>query len=175
MYATSSERISTMSADTIHVSAHDGRRADFPGLGTRYLVRGDQTDGRFALIEHTIPPRALAAPVHTHEDEDEYSYVLSGRMGAVVGDEVVEAGPGELVAKPRGIPHAFWNAGDEPVRLLELISPGAFGQYFADLAPILAAAGEPDVQAVAAIQSRFRLSMDFQSIGPLCERFGLHA
>jgi mannose-6-phosphate isomerase-like protein (cupin superfamily) len=148
-------------------------RADFPGLGTRYLIRSDQTDGRFALIEHTIPPRRLAAPVHTHESEDEYSFVLRGRMGAMVGDEVVEAGPGELVAKPRGIPHAFWNAGDEPVRLLELISPGGFDQYFADLAPILSAGGEPDFQAIGAIQARYRLSMDIDSMGPLCERFGV--
>jgi mannose-6-phosphate isomerase-like protein (cupin superfamily) len=148
-------------------------RADFLGLGTRYLVRGDQTEGRFALIEHTIPPRALAAPVHTHQHEDEYSYVLSGRMGALVGEDEIEAGPGELVAKPRGVPHAFWNAGDEPVRLLELISPGGFDQYFADLAPILNAPGEPDFAALAAIQARYELTMDMDSIGPLVERHRL--
>jgi mannose-6-phosphate isomerase-like protein (cupin superfamily) len=150
-------------------------RADFPGLGTRYLLRSDQTGGRFALIEHTIPPRGLAAPIHTHENEDEYSFILSGRMGAMVGDEVVEAGPGELVAKPRGIPHAFWNAGEEPVRLLELISPGGFEQYFSDLAPILSADGPPDFQAIGAVQARYRLSMDVDSIAPLCERYGLAA
>jgi mannose-6-phosphate isomerase-like protein (cupin superfamily) len=148
-------------------------RADLPGLGTRYLARSDQTDGRFALIEHTIPPHALAAPVHTHENEDEYSYVLSGRMGAMVGDEVIEAGPGELVTKPRGIPHAFWNAGDEPVSLLELISPGAFAQYFADLAPVFSADGPPDFAALAQIQARYRLTMDLESIPALCERYGL--
>src|SRR6476620_11801696 len=129
-------------------------RADLPGLGTRYLIRSDRTGGRFALIEHTIAPRTLAAPVHTHENEDEYSYVLSGRMGAVVGDEVVEAGPGELVAKPRGVAHAFWNAGDEPVRLLELVSPGGFEAYFAELEPLLEAS-QPDLAALAAIQARY--------------------
>src|SRR5918911_405943 len=109
--------------------------ADFPGLGNRFLLRSEQTGGRFALIEHTIAPRALAAPVHTHRNEDEYSYVMSGRMGAMLGDEVIEAGPGELVTKPRGIPHAFWSASDDETRLLELISPGGFEQYFAALAP----------------------------------------
>jgi quercetin dioxygenase-like cupin family protein len=156
----------------MHTSAYQ-ERADFPGLGTRYLVRGEQTGGRFALIEHTIPPRGLAAPVHTHQHEDEYSYVLSGRLGAVVGGEEIEAGPGELVAKPRGIPHAFWNAGDEPVRLLELISPGAFAQYFADLAPLLDVPGEPDFAALAEVQARYGLTMDFDSIGPLVGRHGL--
>lgn len=103
----------------------DGERADVPGLGTRYIVGSDRTDGRFSLLEHTIPARGLAAPVHTHQSEDEYSYVLSGRIGAMVGEEFVEAAPGEVVVKPRGVPHAFWNPGDEEARLLELISPGA--------------------------------------------------
>jgi mannose-6-phosphate isomerase-like protein (cupin superfamily) len=149
------------------------KTADFPGLGTSYLVESDDTDGRFALLEHTIAPHTLAAPVHTHTHEDEYSFVVSGRMGAMVGDEVVEAGPGELVRKPRGVPHAFWNAGDEECRLLELVSPGAFAQYFTDLAPILNAAGPPDFAALGAVQARYDLAMDVDTIGPLSERFGL--
>jgi mannose-6-phosphate isomerase-like protein (cupin superfamily) len=155
------------------LGAAEGERADLPGLGNRYLVRGEDTDGRFAIVEHTIPPRTLAAPTHVHENEDEYSFVLAGRMGAQIGDDVVEAGPGELVRKPRGIPHAFWNPGDEETRLLELISPAGFEQYFADLAPHLAGGGEPDFAALAAIQARYGLSMDLESIGPLTQEHGL--
>jgi mannose-6-phosphate isomerase-like protein (cupin superfamily) len=144
-------------------------RADLPGLANRFLIRTE----RFALVEHTIAPRTLAAPMHTHRNEDEYSYVVSGRMGAIVGDEIVDAGPGELVAKPRGIPHAFWNAGDEPAVVLETISPGGFEQYFADLAPLLAQPGPPDFAALAAVQARYELEMDFASMDELIERFGL--
>jgi mannose-6-phosphate isomerase-like protein (cupin superfamily) len=151
----------------------EGERADLPGLGNRFLMRGGETEGRFALIEHTIPPRTLAAPMHVHRNEDEFSFVLAGRMGAQIGDEVMEAGPGELVRKPRGIPHAFWNPGDEETRLLELISPAGFEQYFADLAPVLAAEGEPDFAALAAIQARYSLEMDFDSIGRLTAEHGL--
>ncbi|HEX8067761.1 MAG TPA: cupin domain-containing protein [Thermoleophilaceae bacterium] len=164
----------------MHPSEHkvgpaDGDRADFPNLGNRYVIRGEETGGRFALIEHTIAPRALAAPTHTHANEDEYSYVLSGRMGAMIGDEVVEAGPGDLVVKPRGIPHSFWNAGDEECRLLELISPGGFERYFADIAPFLTRAEGPDVEGLAAARERYELSMDMESVGPLVERFGLRS
>jgi mannose-6-phosphate isomerase-like protein (cupin superfamily) len=147
--------------------------ADLPGLKNRYLIESAATDARFALIEHRIPPRTLAAPMHTHEREDEYSYVLSGRMGAQIGDELVDAGPGELVVKPRGVPHAFWNAGDEEAVLLELISPGGFAGYFDELAPLLAGGGPPDVEKLAEIQARYALTMDFESIGPLIERHGL--
>jgi mannose-6-phosphate isomerase-like protein (cupin superfamily) len=163
-----------MAAATQHtVGADEGERADFPRLRNRYVLRGDSTGGRFALVEHTIPPRALAAPTHVHEHEDEYSFVLAGRMGAQIGDDLVEAGPGDLVVKPRGIPHAFWNAGEEEVRVLEIISPAGFEQYFADLAPELAAEGEPDLGALAAVQARYGLTMDRDSIGSLSEQHGL--
>jgi mannose-6-phosphate isomerase-like protein (cupin superfamily) len=157
------------------VTSEQGERADFPRLGTRYLIAGEQTGGRFALIEHTIPPRALAAPMHVHEREDECSFVLRGRMGARVGDEEIEAGPGDLVFKPRAVAHAFWNPGDEETRLLELISPAGFERYFAEMAPLLTAEGEPDLAARAQVQSRYRLEMDLTTIEPLMRRHGLEA
>lgn len=137
------------------------------------MLREEDTGGQFALLEHTIPPRTLAAPTHVHAREDEFSYVLAGRVGVQVGDEVTEAGPGELVAKPRGVPHAFWNAGDEEARLLELISPPAFASYFAELAPVLSAGGPPDFDRLGAIQRSYGLSMDPESIEPLMKAHGL--
>ncbi len=163
-----------MPATATHTIGRDeGERADFPKLGSRYLLRPEDTAGAFGLIEHTIPPRTLAAPMHVHEHEDEFSFVLSGRMGAQIGDDVLEAGAGELVLKPRGVPHAFWNAGDEETRVLEIISPGAFAQYFADMAPVLSAAGPPDREALAAIRARYGLTMDASTIESLSEEHGL--
>ncbi len=157
----------------LKISPTDGDRADLHGLGTRYLLRGEDTGGQFALIEHTIPPHALAAPVHLHQNEDEYMFVLSGRVGVQIGDEVADVGPGELVAKPRDVPHAFWNAGDEEARLLELISPPGFAAYFEELAPVLRVEGPPDLEKLAALQERYALQMDFDTIMPLMERHGL--
>jgi quercetin dioxygenase-like cupin family protein len=136
-------------------------------LGTRYLA----TSESFALVEHTLPPRTLGSPLHRHANEDEYSYVLEGRLGAQLGDEVVEAGPGELVQKPRNQEHAFWNAGDEPLRFLEIISPGGFAQYFRELAPVLAAGDHEGVQEIA---GRYELEIDFATIPALAERHGLN-
>jgi quercetin dioxygenase-like cupin family protein len=149
------------------ISSDRCERADFPNLGNAYLLRGDDTGGQFALVEHTIPPRSLAAPTHVHTAEDEFSYVLAGRVGVQVGDEVIEAGVGKLVVKPRRVPHAFWNAGDEEARLLELISPPAFAGYFAEMAPVLSGGGPPDVARLGAIQRRYGLSMDMESRGRL--------
>lgn len=135
-------------------------------LGVGYLIEGED----FALVEHTLPPRALGAPLHKHANEDEYSFVLEGRLGAQLGEEIVEAGPGELVRKPRGQEHAFWNAGDDPLRFLEIISPGRFAEYFRELAPVLAAGDQAGVQEIAA---RYALEIDFATIPALAERHGL--
>ena len=140
-------------------------------LGIHYLVESEATGGAFALVEHTLPPHALGAPLHRHVHEDEYSFVLEGRLGAQLGSEVVEAGPGELVRKPRGQEHTFWNAGDEPLRFLEIISPGRFADYFRELAPALAAGDEAGVQEVVA---RHELEIDFSTIPALAERHGLN-
>jgi len=135
-------------------------------LGIRYLLESDA----LSVVEHTLPPRGLGAPVHTHANEDEYSYVLEGRLGAQLGDEIVTAGPGELVVKLRGQAHTFWNAGDDPLRFLELISPGRFAGYFRELAPLLAAGDEA---AIGEVVARYALEIDFATIPALAERHGL--
>ena len=84
-----------------------------------------------------MPAKGLAAPLHRHNREDEYSFVLEGRMGALLGDDVVYAEPGDLVYKPRGQWHTFWNAGDKPARILEIISPAGFEQFFDELSAIV--------------------------------------
>src|SRR5215216_7774909 len=91
----------------------DGKAGNLGAVGVRFMIDGDETGGDFSLVEHPMSPRALAAPLHIHTREDEYSYVLEGRMGAMLGDDVVEAEAGDLVFKPRNQWHTFWNAGDE--------------------------------------------------------------
>jgi quercetin dioxygenase-like cupin family protein len=154
------------------IGPEDGERVQLLALGVRFLIGGEQTDGRFSLVEHPLPPRALGSPVHTHEREEEYSFVLEGRVGVQLGDDTLVAGPGDLVVKPRGVPHAFWNAGDEPARLLEMISPAGFEDYFRDMAPLLAAE-ERDMTAVAMVAERYGLSIDFATVPGLIEAHGL--
>ena len=152
----------------------EGKSVDLGGLGVRFMIDSDTAGGGFSLVEHPIAPRALAAPLHRHANEDEYSYVLEGRVGVQLGDDVLEAGPGELVFKPRNQWHAFWNAGDEPARLLEIISPAGFEKYFEEIAELLPPQREePDLAALAEVQARYGLEMDPDSIGPLVEKHGL--
>jgi len=157
----------------VKIVGPDGGAAGFLGsIGVRFMIDGANAEKRFSLVEHPMSPRALAAPLHRHSREDEYSFILEGRMGALLGEDVVEAGPGELVFKPRNQWHTFWNASDEPCRILEIISPGGFEDFFRELDGLggsLKAA--PD--QLAQLNERYGLEMQPDSVPDLLERFGL--
>jgi hypothetical protein len=93
-------------------------------------------------------------------------------MGALLGDDVVEAGPGELVFKPRNQWHTFWNAGNEPCRILEIIAPGGFERYFAEL-DALGGSTNADPAALAQLKQRYGLQSRPETVPELLERFGL--
>src|SRR3954470_8279125 len=150
----------------------EGKYAQIGAMGVRFMIDPEQGGG-FSLVEHPIAPRALAAPMHTHTHEDEYSYVLEGEVGVQVGDEVSVARPGDLVFKPRGVQHAFWNAGDTPARVLEIISSAPFAKYFEEIGPMMVGPSGPDFAAIAALQARYGLTMAPAQIEPLIEREGL--
>jgi mannose-6-phosphate isomerase-like protein (cupin superfamily) len=149
-----------------------GETVQLRALGVRFMLDSATTGGGFSLVEHPLPARSLGAPLHTHSREDEYSFVLEGRIGLQLGSEVVEAGPGNLVLKPRNVPHAFWNAGAEPARLLEIISPGGFEEYFREMAAVLATP-ELDLAKAAALWERYGIEMHFESIPVLVAQYGL--
>src|SRR3954454_10747166 len=101
---------------------NDGKAGMISGIGVRFMIDGAETDQRFSLVEHPMPPRSLAAPLHRHLREDEYTFVTQGTGGALLGEEVLIAHVGDLVHKPRNQWHTFWNPTDEPASILEIIS-----------------------------------------------------
>ena len=142
-------------------------------LGALLLAGRDATAGGPAFVVHDLAPRSLGSPVHTHRHEDEWSYVLTGEIGVQVGDLTTTARPGDLVLKPRGVPHAFWNATDEPARFLEVITPGGFEGYFAEIAEVLAVDGPPDLERLGAVAQRYDLAIDPASVPRLAQTHGL--
>jgi quercetin dioxygenase-like cupin family protein len=152
------------------VGPRDGKAGFLGSIGVRFMIDGEEAGDRFSLVEHPMSARALAAPLHRHTREDEYSYVLEGRVGALLGDEVVEGGPGDLIFKPRDQWHTFWNAGDEPARLLEIISPAGFERFFAELVE-LGGVTRAEPKALGELSARYGLEMDPDSIPELVQRF----
>jgi quercetin dioxygenase-like cupin family protein len=148
----------------------DAAESVLGGVRNRFMIDGADTGGGFALVEHSFEPKALAAPMHRHRDEDEFSYVLTGRIGAVIEGHEVVAEPGDVLFKPRGQWHTFWNAGDEPASCLELISPAGLEDLFRSFA-LLSEAPTPEV--LAGLAAGYGCEIDFAATMPLVERLGL--
>jgi mannose-6-phosphate isomerase-like protein (cupin superfamily) len=136
----------------------------------RYLIESGESGGLVALVEHNLGPHVLAAPLHRHSREDEYSIVMEGQLGVFEDGAEVVAGPGELVFKPRGRWHTFWNAGEEPLRILELITPAGIEELFRMLA---LPEGEYNPDTLPALVSKYGCEVDFEATMPLIERHKL--
>jgi len=154
------------------VGPRDGKAGFLGSIGVRFMIDGEEAGDRFSLVEHPMSARALAAPLHRHTREDEYSYVVEGRVGALLGEEVVVGSPGDLILKPRNQWHTFWNASDEPARLLEIISPAGFERFFAELVD-LGGVTQAEPQNLADLCARYELEMNPDSVPELIQRFDL--
>jgi mannose-6-phosphate isomerase-like protein (cupin superfamily) len=127
---------------------------------------GQQTGGRLSVVEFLNPP-GFGPPLHRHTVEDEAFYVLSGTAHVLCGDEEFDAGPGDFVLLPLGLPHTFLVGPDEPLRSLVITAPAGFERF-------VAAAGEPaperqlpdpgpiDPAAVAQLAARYGI----ETLGP---------
>jgi mannose-6-phosphate isomerase-like protein (cupin superfamily) len=159
-------------ADTasIRTTLRDADTTGRPHSLDRYLIEGVQLGGLLAVVEHNLAPRVLAAPLHRHSREDEYSLVMEGRPGVFEDGLEVAVGPGELVFKPRGHWHTFWNAGEESLRILELITPAGIEQLFRRLA---LPEGEYNPETLPALVAKYGCEVDFEATMPLIKRHGL--
>ena len=125
---------------------NESRSVSLGGLGVVFRLTGEETGGAVAVVEHPIEPGVLVPP-HVHEREDELTYVIEGEIGARVGEqERPSLRRGEYLWKPRGIPHAFWNASAAPARILDAIIPAGFERFFRELATLISrGAGDEEI------------------------------
>ena len=154
----------------------DAPRTLFLGGGVEavFHLLSETSDGRVTIVEHPMAPGSLIEP-HTHQREDEYSFVTSGTLGMLLGDEEFEAAAGAFVAKPRGVRHAAWNAGPEPARFLEVISPGGFEHFFFEVADLFSGPADPSAEELQRLSYGYGLSFHIDMVNDLVERHGLTA
>lgn len=135
--------------------AGEGRALDV--LGSPYLFKATsaETGGRFCCIECTIPPGA-GAPPHTHSNEDEAFFVLSGEIVVEEEGSTHRLGARSFFLGPRGRQHSFRNETDAEARILVFCTPGVgMEQMFGAMdAATVAAGGMPPVEEIVAIAAR---------------------
>jgi quercetin dioxygenase-like cupin family protein len=153
------------------VEPAEGKVALEGTVGVVTKVPGTATDGVIAIVEHPVAGRALVPP-HVHQDHDEWSYILEGRIGARIGDDEFVAEAGSYILKPRRIPHTFWNPDDGPARILEIITPSGLEEMFARFGE-LGARGELTGETMGETAARYGSTMFMDWVPDLMARYGL--
>jgi mannose-6-phosphate isomerase-like protein (cupin superfamily) len=98
-----------------------------PGEGEK-LPRGSREHRILAelpeleIVDECFGPGFTVEP-HVHDDHADVFYMLEGEAEFTLGDEIVHAGAGTLVAAPRGSRHGFRNVGDADLRVLNIHAP----------------------------------------------------
>ncbi len=142
------------------------------GVGVIFKLDGRDTGGALSIVEHPFAVGALVPP-HVHNLEDEFSIVLEGEIGFRSEDQEVVLGAGGYIVKPRGEVHAMWNAGSTPARMIEVISPSGFEEFFREFADMITA-GDPEPDAIAELAGRYQLPFARPEWLPdVIERYGL--
>jgi mannose-6-phosphate isomerase-like protein (cupin superfamily) len=159
----------TSTTDPVLINLDEGEPLAFAGVTGQLKIDGSDSGERFAAAYFPhIPARMLAAPLHRHHREDEYTFVLEGSLGVQLGPDEVTAAAGTWVVKPREQWHTFWNPGPRPCRTIEIVSPAGFQRYFRELAGV-----GRDMEQLARLNAKYSIDMDFESVPALCTRFGL--
>ena len=131
------------------VEAGGGERLNYLSMEFAIRASAESTGGAFSIVEEIDP---LDTPPHIHHSHDELFYVLEGEHVFTVGGTEFEAGPGDLVFGPRGVPHAHRRVVPRVGRILEMFSPAGFEVFFRDLAEAdrNGQAGVEDLRRIAA-------------------------
>jgi len=116
--------------DTVGETVEWGQGSEIVGTPFREVVSATETEGRLVVLAVDMPPR-LVVDEHVHDDEDQVTVVIDGRVGCRVDGVERIAGPGGVLIAPKGASHQIWNAGDGFARVLELYTPAGFEQVFA--------------------------------------------
>jgi oxalate decarboxylase/phosphoglucose isomerase-like protein (cupin superfamily) len=149
------------------------------------LKAGAGESATWSAFEAEVAP-GFDVGAHFHRQAEEIFYVLEGELDLLAfqpaasadgdgdwrtwksetGTPVFRGGPGSFMLVPAGCPHAFYNPGSEPARMLFLVSPSGHEIYLQELTDLLAAGGPPDQAQIAAL----RLRHDIHQLTPLTTR-----
>lgn len=137
------------------------------GVTHVYKATRAETAGAFSLWEAVVPPGA-GAPPHTHANEDESFYLLSGELLVEVEGEPAprRLRPGGFFFGARGWRHTFRNVGDQPARVLVLSTPSCgLDRMFAEL-DAATAAGTTEMEKLVAIAANYGVAIEPPGVAP---------
>src|SRR5262245_19581585 len=104
-----------------------------PGERFKILTPASDTHGAYTLLDVIADPQ-YGVPMHVHDNENEHFIVLEGTMRIANDDRTSDVGPDAAITVNKGVPHAWYNLSEVPLRLLVVFSPGNVEGLFREVA-----------------------------------------
>ncbi len=148
----------------------------------RTIIHSKQTNHQFSNVEVAVAPKQMGPSPHIHKDLDELMYVLEGTATVMIGKEVYEVKAGGWNFRPRGIPHAFWNAASTPLRFIDCFFNQPFENYLEELfhkiipdmvTKRLTPSAPEIADRIAAIDKTFGVTWFHEQRQAIIEKYGL--
>ncbi|MCC6428864.1 MAG: cupin domain-containing protein [Phycisphaerales bacterium] len=124
------------------------------GDKARILADASATGGQCTVFEAITPP-GVGPPLHSHEREDEYFYIIEGTVKFSVNGQIHVGSAGTFLLAPRGSIHTFMNAGPKPSRMLIWVTPAGLEQPFRENAALFKHNPQASPDQIAEIFDRF--------------------
>ena len=141
----------SLGSQSIVLGPGEGKIVSVMGNPYTYKVVGGDTGGNYSLIECTIA--GDGPPPHIHKSEEEAFYILEGEVNVTIGEQTIRGTAGSFVLIPRGTVHTFSTVGTEPAKMLAIISPAGFEQFFIEIE------GSTDVEKIMTLASKYNLEI----------------
>lgn len=141
-------------AEPVIVKPGEGERIGNGASVSRIIATRETTEGRFTIIDTTIPSGFPGPPAHSHRELTDSFYVLKGTLTVRVGDELFDADEGTYVCVPPNHIHTFSNRSARATRFLNINSPGGWETYVREIARLMSD-GPPTPSEWREVMSRY--------------------
>ena len=156
--------------EMVYIAPDARRHGKFAQIA--FKMASEDTDGLMGSAEIVLEPGRFGAAPHLHRGFDEICRVLEGTVHILTGDQVTEVPAGGWHLRPRGLIHAFWNAGSKPARCVEIYVPGGHERYMNELADLFEN-GPPTKGAVQALAAHHDIEWHFELLEALEKKYNV--
>jgi quercetin dioxygenase-like cupin family protein len=144
-----------MNTKPLIVSADGGKHLDVLGDGIEVVIHGRDTGGTMSMVIASGDP-GKGPPPHVHAREDETFHVLAGEIEGFCGDQTFQLTTGMSAFLPRNIGHAWKVTGKTPARVLVILTPAGFEEFFEKVGA-MSAAEQRNIPAIIALGKEYGL------------------
>lgn len=144
-------------------------------------IRFDKVNNQLSIWEHVVPPKRMRPPPHVHKDLDEIMRVLQGTASVLIGEDVYDVPAGGWLMRPHGIVHTYWNAGNEPLKFIDIYPNQNFEVFLEEFIKLfmefskqgIAPDSKEAIKRLDTLQTEWGITMYYSQAKAIMDKYGV--